>query len=112
MVQSTEIKIFDEQKIRTTWDETSEEWYFSVVDIVEILTESTKPREYRLKMKQRVQLEDGIELSTICRQFKLLAPDGKMRLTDCANVQSLFRIIQSVPSPKAEPFKQWLAKVG
>ena len=112
MAQSTEIKIFEEQKIRTSWDETSEEWYFSVVDVVEILTESTNPRDYWFKMKQRVKLEDGIELSTICRQLKLLAPDGKMRLTDCANVQSLFRIIQSVPSPKAEPFKQWLAKVG
>jgi hypothetical protein len=112
MSQNAEIKIFEEQKIRTSWDETSEEWYFSVVDVVEILTESTNPRDYWFKMKQRVQLEDGIELSTICRQLKLLAPDGKMRLTDCANVQSLFRIIQSIPSPKAEPFKQWLAKVG
>jgi NAD-dependent DNA ligase len=112
MEQSTEIKIFEEQKIRTNWDGTSEEWYFSVVDVVEILTESTNPRDYWFKMKQRVKLEDGIELSTICRQFKMLAPDGKMRLTDCANVQSVFRIIQSIPSPKAEPFKQWLAKVG
>jgi NAD-dependent DNA ligase len=112
MPQNTEIKLFEERKIRTSWDETLEEWYFSVVDVVEILTESTNPRDYWFKMKQRVKLEDGIELSTICRQLKLLAPDGKMRLTDCANVQSLFRIIQSIPSPKAEPFKQWLAKVG
>jgi hypothetical protein len=112
MSQNTEIKIFEEQKIRTSWDETLEEWCFSVVDVVEILTESTNSRDYWFKMKQRVKLEDGIELSTICRQFKLLASDGKMRLTDCANVQSLFRIIQSIPSPKAEPFKQWLAKVG
>jgi len=112
MSQNTEIKLFEDRRIRASWDETSEEWYFSVVDVVEILTESTNPRDYWFKMKQRVKLEDGIELSTICRQLKLLAPDGKMRLTDCANVQSLFRIIQSIPSPKAEPFKQWLAKVG
>ena len=112
MSQNTEIKLFGEQKIRTSWDEALEEWYFSVIDVIEILTESVNPRDYWFKMKQRVELEDGIELSTICRQLKLLAPDGKMRLTDCANVQSLFRIIQSIPSPKAEPFKQWLAKVG
>ena len=112
MLQNTDTKLFGEQKIRTNWDETLEEWYFSVVDVIEALTESTNPRDYWFKMKQRVKLEDGIELSTICRQLKLLAPDGKMRLTDCANVQSLFRIIQSIPSPKAEPFKQWLAKVG
>ncbi len=112
MTQNTEIKLFEEQKIRTHWDETSEEWYFSVIDVVEVLTGSTNPRDYWFKMKQRVKLEDGIELSTICRQLKMIAPDGKMRLTDCATVQSLFRIIQSIPSPKAEPFKQWLAKVG
>ena len=112
MSQNTEIKLFGEQKIRTSWDETLEEWYFSVVDVVEILTESTNPRDYWFKMKQRVKLEDGIELSTICRQLKLISSDGKKYLTDCANVQSLFRIIQSIPSPKAEPFKQWLAKVG
>jgi hypothetical protein len=112
MAQETEIKLFGEQKIRTNWDEEQEEWYFSVVDIIEILTESANPRDYWFKMKQRVKLEDGIELSTICRQLKLVAADGKRYLTDCANVQSVFRIIQSVPSPKAEPFKQWLAKVG
>ena len=112
MAQNTEIKLFEEQKIRTSWDETLEEWYFSVVDVVEILTESINPRDYWFKMKQRVKLEDGIELSTICRQLKLVASDGKKYLTDCANVQSLFRIIQSIPSSKAEPFKQWLAKVG
>ncbi|GHT33886.1 phage antirepressor [Bacteroidia bacterium] len=112
MPQDTEIKLFEEQKIRTHWDEELEEWYFSVTDVVEVLTESTNARDYWFKMKQRVKLEDGIELSTICRQLKMISPDGKMRLTDCANVQSLFRIIQSIPSPKAEPFKQWLAKVG
>jgi len=80
--------------------------------VIEALTGSSNPRDYWFKMKIRVQSDDGIELSTICRQFKLKATDGKMRLTDVANTQSLFRIIQSIPSPKAEPFKQWLAKVG
>jgi len=83
-----------------------------VVDIVGALTESINPRDYWFKMKLRVTTEAGFELSTNCRQFKLEAPDGKNRLTDCANTQVLFRIIQSIPSPKAEPFKQWLAKVG
>ena len=112
MKQDTAIKLFEDRKIRTHFDEQTEEWYFSVVDVVEILTDSSNPRDYWFKMKQRVTLEDGIELSTICRQLKMAAPDGKMRSTDCANVQSLLRIIQSIPSPKAEPFKQWLAKVG
>jgi hypothetical protein len=112
MTQKTAIKLFEDKKIRTHFDEQTEEWYFSVVDVVEVLTDSSNPRDYWFKMKQRVTLEDGIELSTICRQLKLIAPDGKMRLTDCANVQRLLRIIQSIPSPKAEPFKQWLAKVG
>ncbi|MDR3000917.1 MAG: Bro-N domain-containing protein [Fibromonadaceae bacterium] len=112
MKQDTAIKLFEERKIRTHFDEQMEEWYFSVIDVVEALTNSANPRDYWFKMKQRVKLEDGIELSTICRQLKLTAPDGKMRSTDCANAQSLLRIIQSIPSPKAEPFKQWLAKVG
>jgi prophage antirepressor-like protein len=112
MKQDTAIKLFEDKKIRTHYDEQTEEWYFSVIDVVEVLTDSANPRDYWFKMKQRVKLEDGIELSTICRQLKMIAPDGKMRSTDCANVQSLLRIIQSIPSPKAEPFKQWLAKVG
>ena len=82
------IKLFENQKIRTHWDDTSEEWYFSVIDVVEVLTDSINPRDYWFKMKQRVQLEDGIELSTICRQLKLISSDGKKYLTDCANVQS------------------------
>jgi DNA-damage-inducible protein D len=106
------IKLFENKKVRTLWDEQEEQWYFSVIDVVSILTDSSNPRDYWFKMKIRVKLEDGLELSTICRQFKLEAPDGKMRLTDCANTQQLLRIIQSIPSPKAEPFKQWLAKVG
>ncbi|MDR2169836.1 MAG: Bro-N domain-containing protein [Planctomycetaceae bacterium] len=112
MKRETAIKLFENKKVRTHWDEQTEEWYFSVVDVIAILTESANPRDYWFKMKQRVQLEDGFQLSTICRQLKMLAPDGKMRETDCANVRSLLRIIQSIPSPKAEPFKQWLAKVG
>ncbi|MCL2328928.1 MAG: Bro-N domain-containing protein [Bacteroidetes bacterium] len=108
----TAIKLFEERKVRTYWDEATEEWYFSVIDVIEILTDSTNPRDYWFKMKQRVTFEDGIELSTICRQLKLVSSDGKKYNTDCANVRSLLRIIQSIPSPKAEPFKQWLAKVG
>jgi len=106
------IKIFEDKKVRAHWEETEEKWYFSVVDVVEILTDSVNPRDYWFKMKQRVSLEDGIELSTICRQLKLISSDGKRYNTDCADVQALFRIIQAIPSPKAEPFKQWLAKVG
>jgi hypothetical protein len=108
----TVIKLFEEKRVRAHWDESVEEWYFSVIDIVEILTDSANPRDYWFKMKQRVTLEDGIELSTICRQLKLVSSDGKKYNTDCASVRSLLRIIQSIPSPKAEPFKQWLAKVG
>ncbi|MFY8191239.1 MAG: Bro-N domain-containing protein [Bacteroidia bacterium] len=106
------IKIFEDKQVRTFWDDAEEQWYFSIIDVVEVLTNSLNPRDYWFKMKIRVKTEDGLELSTICRQFKLKATDGKMRETDCANTQNLLRIIQSIPSPKAEPFKQWLAKVG
>ncbi|MDR0541049.1 MAG: hypothetical protein LBH19_02425, partial [Dysgonamonadaceae bacterium] len=102
MTQKTEIKLFEDQRIRTSWDEELEEWYFSVVDVIEILINSANLRDYGFKMKQRVKLEDGIELSTICRQLKLVAADGKKYLTDCADVQSLFRIIQSIPSPTSK----------
>ncbi len=112
MENSTSIKLFESKKIRTHWDETEEKWYFSVIDVVEALTDSSNPRDYWFKMKLRVKSEGGIELSTICRQLKLKANDGKMRETDVTDTKSLFRIIQSIPSPKAEPFKQWLAKVG
>jgi hypothetical protein len=107
-----EIKLFEQQKVRTHWDEKEEKWYFSVIDVIAILTESVNPRDYWFKMKARVKTEDGLELSTVCRQLKLKAADGKMRETDVAETQVLLRIIQSIPSPKAEPFKQWLAKVG
>lgn len=107
-----DIKLFEAKKVRTHWDEETEQWYFSVIDVIEALTDSTNPRDYWFKMKNRVKTEDGLELSTICRQFKMKASDGKMRETDAANVPTLLRIIQSIPSPKAEPFKQWLAQVG
>lgn len=106
------IKLFEEQRVRTYWESTEEQWYFSVIDVVQVLSNSENPRDYWFKMKTRVKSEDGLELSTICRQFKLKANDGKMRETDCASTQNLLRIIQSIPSPKAEPFRQWLAKVG
>jgi len=103
---------FENQAVRRHFDEAEEKWYFSVIDVVSVLTGSTNPRDYWFKMKTRVKSEDGIELSTICRQLKLPSSDGKKYTTDCADVEALLRIIQSIPSPKAEPFKQWLAKVG
>ena len=103
---------FENHPIRRVYDEESETWWFSVIDIVQALTDSSNPRDYWFKMKQRVQLEDGAELSTFCRQLKMTAADGKQRLTDAATAESLLRIIQSIPSPKAEPIKRWLAKVG
>ncbi|MBW6481430.1 MAG: Bro-N domain-containing protein [Vicingaceae bacterium] len=104
------IKLFESKKVRSHWDAEKEIWYFSIIDVVEILTNSINPRDYWFKMKVRVKTEDGLELSTICRQLKLQATDGKMRETDVADTEILLRIIQSIPSPKAEPFKQWLAK--
>jgi len=106
------IKLFESKQVRSQWDAEKEIWYFSVIDVVEILTNSSNPRDYWFKMKIRVKTEDGLALSTICRQLKLKASDGKMRETDVADTETLLRIIQSIPSPKAEPFKQWLAKVG
>ena len=105
-----EIKLFEGNQIRTIWDNEREEWYFSIVDIVGVLTESENPREYWSVLKTRLKKE-GNELATICSQLKMKA-DGKMRNTDVADMQGVFRIIQSVPSPKAEPFKMWLAEVG
>ena len=107
---TTKIAIFQKKEIRKIIH--NNEWWFSVVDVISALTDSVNPRDYWFKMKMRVKSEDGVELSTICRQLKLLAPDGKMRETDCANTEGIFRIIQSIPSPKAEPFKRWLARVG
>ena len=106
------IKLFESKQIRSVWNEKEQKWYFSVIDVVEVLTDSTNPRDYWFKMKIRVKTEDGLELSTICRQLKMQANDGKMRETDVADSKTLLRIIQSIPSPKAEPFKRWLAQVG
>lgn len=106
------LAVFEDYNIRRLYDEATEAWFFSVIDVVAALTDSVNPRDYWFKMKIRVKTEGGLELSTICRQFKMRSPDGKMRQTDCAGVEALLRIIQSIPSPKAEPFKQWLAKVG
>lgn len=109
---SDDVKIFEGSQIRSVWDTEREEWYFSVVDVIGSLTESNNPRDYWYRVKKRMSEEERSELSTICRQLKLKASDGKMRLTDVADMQGIFRIIQSVPSPKAEPFKMWLAEVG
>lgn len=106
----TKIAIFKSNKIRKALHEN--EWWFSVVDVVGVLTDSTNPRDYWYKMKIRVQAEEESELSTFCRQLKLESSDGKKYETDCADTEGIFRIIQSIPSPKAEPFKRWLAKVG
>jgi DNA-damage-inducible protein D len=107
---SKQIALFKGKKIRKTIYK--DEWWFSVVDVVEALTESSNPRDYWYKIKIRVKNEDGIELSTICRQLKLESNDGKKYETDCSNTEGIFRIVQSIPSPKAEPFKRWLAKTG
>ncbi|HOZ36603.1 MAG TPA: BRO family protein [bacterium] len=109
---SKKIAIFEGKKIRRVWDEEKELWYFSVIDVIEVLTDSTQPSKYWTAMKARVNIEGGIQLSTICRQLKLESSDGKKYATDCANTEGIFRIIQSIPSPKAEPFKLWLARVG
>ncbi len=103
---------FDGQSIRRVYDEATETWWFSVIDVVQVLTDSENARDYWFKMKIRVKLEDGAELSTNCRQLKLPAADGKKRETDCATAETLLRLVQSIPSPKAEPIKLWLAKVG
>lgn len=114
MVKKNSIKLFGSDKIRAVWDDEQEKWYFSVVDVVAVLTESKDfqtARKYWNKLKQRLR-EEGFEPVTNCHQLKMPAADGKMRLTDVADTEQLLRIIQSVPSPKAEPFKMWLAKVG
>lgn len=105
------IKLFEDKKIRTHYDEANDKWYFSIVDVAGILSESIDPQAYWRKLKQRLK-EEGNETVTNCHALKMLAADGKMRLTDVADTQQLLRLIQSIPSPKAEPFKQWLAKVG
>lgn len=112
---SDAIQLFEDKKIRTAWDEEQEEWYFSVVDVIAVLTDQKTPRSastYWAVLKKRLKDEGANELLTNCKQLKMTAADGKKRLTDVANTEQLLRIIQSVPSPKAEPFKAWLAMVG
>ena len=114
MTKKEAIKVFEEKKVRTAWDDQTEEWYFSIVDVIEILVESKDAqtaRKYWNKLKQRLK-EEGNETVTNCHQLKLRAADGKMRLTDVATTDQLFRLIQSIPSPKAEPFKVWMAQVA
>lgn len=109
---SDDVKIFEGSQIRSVWDNEREEWYFSVVDVIGSLTESNNPRDYWYRVKKRMSEEERSELSTFCRQLKLKSTDGKSYKTDVADMQGIFRIIQSMPSPKAEPFKMWLAEVG
>ena len=111
MTQKHSLQIFEDRKIRTVWDDEQEKWYFAIVDTVEILTESKDATAYWRKLKQRLKAE-GNETVTNCHAFKMRALDGKMRLTDVADTEQLFRLIQSIPSPKAEPFKQWMAHVA
>ena len=114
MEQQDKIQLFEDKRIRTAWDEEKEEWYFSIVDVVGVLTDSpdyNTGRKYWNKLKQRLK-EEGSELVTNCHQLKMIAADGKRRLTDVADTEQLLRIIQSIPSPKAEPFKMWLAQIG
>jgi len=108
---NTQIKIFEEKKVRTIWDAEKEEWYFSVVDVVAVLTESDRPRKYWNDLKKKLQ-QEGSELSEEIGQLKMPSSDGKMYKTDCMNTEQLFRLIQSIPSPKAEPFKLWMAQVA
>ena len=105
------IKLFESQKIRSSWDNEQEKWFFSIVDIIQVLTDSPRPRKYWSALKTKLKNE-GSELSHNMGQLKMMADDGKMRQTDVADTEQLFRLIQSIPSPKAEPFKQWLAKIG
>ena len=115
MEQNDKIQLFEDKRIRTAWDEEREEWYFSIVDVVAVLTDQPTQRgasNYWAKLKQRLKEEGAEQLLTNCQQLKLTAEDGKRRLTDVADTQQLLRIIQSIPSPKAEPFKLWLAEVG
>ena len=107
-----EIKLFEGKQVRSTWDNEKEEWYFSVVDVVAVLTDSKNPRDYWYRVKRRMSEEEKSELSTFCRQLKLTSSDGKKYETDAADMRGILRIIQSIPSPKAEPFKMWLSTVG
>ena len=106
-----EIKLFEQKQVRSIWDAEKEKWYMSIVDVISVLTKSIDPNAYWRKLKQRLK-EEGNETVTNCHGLKMMAQDGKMRLTDVADTEQLFRLIQSIPSPKAEPFKLWLAQVA
>lgn len=105
------IKIFEDKKVRTVWDQEQEQWYFSIVDMISVLTDSINHAAYWRKLKQRLK-DEGNETVTNCHALKMKALDGKMRMTDVADTEQLFRLIQSIPSPKAEPFKLWIAKIA
>ena len=111
MPQQNKIQLFEQKKVRTIWDDEQEKWYFSIVDVIAVLTDSTNPQTYWRVMKKRLT-DEGNETVTNCNGLKMQAPDGKMRMTDVADTEQLFRLIQSIPSPKAEPFKQWMAQVA
>ena len=111
MTRKQAIQLFEERKVRTVWDDKAEKWYFSVIDVVAVLTDSADAKRYWSVLKSRLKKE-GCEPTTICSTLKMQAADGKMRLTDVADTEQLFRLIQSIPSPKAEPFKQWMASVA
>ena len=111
MTQRQKIQLFEDKKVRTAWDDQEEKWYFSIVDVCGVLSESENPQTYWRVLKNRLKKE-GNETVTNCNALKMLAPDGKMRLTDVADTEQLFRLIQSIPSKKVEPFKQWMAQVA
>jgi hypothetical protein len=111
MTKETAIKLFEEKQVRTLWDDVQEKWYISIVDVISILSDSPNPRKYWSVLKTRLKAE-GSQLTTNCSQLKMQAADGKFYLTDVADTEQLFRLIQSIPSPKAEPFKLWLAQVA
>ena len=111
MTQKQAIQLFEEKRVRTAWDTDAEKWWFSIIDCIAVLTESPDPRNYWKVLKHRLKAE-GNETVTNCNRLKMQAPDGKMRLTDVADTEQLFRLIQSIPSPKVEPFKQWMAQVA
>ena len=109
---NSSIQLFEDQKIRTAWEAAKEEWYFSMIDVISVLTDTANPRRYWSDLKRKLKIEGAVEVYEKIVQLKLLSPDGKKRLTDVASTEQLLRIIQSIPSPKAEPFKAWLAMVG
>lgn len=111
MTQQNAIKLFEEKKVRTLWDDETETWYFSIIDVISVLTDSERPRKYWDDLKRKLK-QEGSELSDFIGQLKMKATDGKMRMTDVATTEQLFRLIQSIPSPKAEPFKLWIAQVA